>query len=119
MLEGESEFYIEDPLFMRIVQWQRDHPAAAGRERTRAGSAGGVGKVEVMDVDMSVISGAGGSGSVGGGGMSGAGGMGSARQGAVTPVRREMEDPDSSPLSSLDGTDGQVYFSPSSRPGLY
>ncbi|KAF8603313.1 hypothetical protein BDV93DRAFT_473322, partial [Ceratobasidium sp. AG-I] len=66
MLDGESEFYIEDPLFMRIVQWQRDHPAAAGREHTRAGSAGGAGKIEAMDVDMSVISGAGGSGSVGG-----------------------------------------------------
>lgn len=107
MLDGESEFYIEDPLFMRIVQWQRDHPAAAGREHTRAGSAGGT-KVEAMDVDMNVISGAGGSGGVGtgGGGTSGAGGMGAARQGAVTPVRREMEDPDSSPLSSLDGTDG-------------
>lgn len=108
MLDGEGDFYIEDALFQRIVQWQRDHPAAAGREHTRANSATvSVRKEEPMEVDFPM--GAGGSGGVGGS-VGGAGGMGS-RQGAVTPIRRELEDPDSSPLSSLDGTDGYVLSS--------
>ena len=94
MLEGEGDFYIEDPLFLRIVQWQRDHPTAV-RESTRATSSnahnGAVKKDDAMDVEMSAPS---------------AGP--STRHGAITPVRRDLEDPDSSPLSSLDGTDAYV-----------
>ncbi|KAB5592327.1 Cell surface glycoprotein 1 [Ceratobasidium theobromae] len=86
MLDGEGDFYIEDPLFKRILQWQRDHPAAPGREPTRSSNANGVRKEEPMEVDLhdSPV----------------------ARQGAVTPVHPNPDEPDSSPLSSLDGTDG-------------
>ncbi|KAG8746463.1 hypothetical protein FRC10_004902 [Ceratobasidium sp. 414] len=105
MLEGEGDFYIEDPLFLRIVQWQRDHPTAAGREPTRAGSANVNNPVAKeagqMDVEMSAPN---------------AGP--SARHGAITPVRRDLEDPDSSPLSSLDGTDAASPARRASAPTL-
>ncbi|KAG9091340.1 hypothetical protein FRC06_000604 [Ceratobasidium sp. 370] len=106
MLEGEGDFYIEDPLFLRIVQWQRDHPTAAGREPTRASSANvsntTARRDESMDVEMSAPN---------------AGP--SARHGAITPVRRDLEDPDSSPLSSLDGTDAASPVRQVSAPTLH
>ncbi|CUA76515.1 Cell surface glycoprotein 1 [Rhizoctonia solani] len=85
MLDGEGDFYTEDALFKRIVQWQRDHPAA-----TRASTTTPVAprKEEPMDIDLS-----------------GPDPTGS-RTGAMTPVRPNADEPDSSPLSSLDGTDG-------------
>lgn len=105
MLEGEGDFYIEDPLFLRIVQWQRDHPTAV-RESARATSANAhhvpVKKDDAMDVDI------------------GAPNVGSsARHGAITPVRRDLEDPDSSPLSSLDGTDANSPVRKASAPVLH
>ncbi|KAG8714961.1 hypothetical protein FRC08_011199 [Ceratobasidium sp. 394] len=105
MLEGEGDFYIEDPLFLRIVQWQRDHPTAAGREPARASSANvsnAAKQHEPMDVEMSAPN---------------AGP--SARHGAITPVRRDLEDPDSSPLSSLDGTDAASPARKASAPTLH
>ncbi|KAG9089353.1 hypothetical protein FRC07_012351, partial [Ceratobasidium sp. 392] len=103
MLDGEGDFYVEDPLFLRIVQWQRDHPTAAGREPARASSANHAAakKDDAMDVD------------------SGAPSAGpSARHGAITPIRRGLEDPDSSPLSSLDGTDAASPARKASAPVL-
>ncbi|KAH7334009.1 hypothetical protein B0J17DRAFT_577820, partial [Rhizoctonia solani] len=87
MLDGEGDFYTEDALFKGIVQWQRDHPAVTA---ARATSAGVPRKEEPMDIDLSAPV------------------PTDSRTGAMTPVRPNADEPDSSPLSSLDGTDGYV-----------
>ncbi|KAG8727348.1 hypothetical protein FRC12_022588, partial [Ceratobasidium sp. 428] len=104
MLDGEGDFYVEDPLFLRIVQWQRDHPTATGRESTRSNSANNAAmkKDDAMDIDMS-----------------GPSAGPSARHGAITPIQRNQEDPDSSPLSSLDGTDTASPVRKASAPTLH
>ncbi|CAE6484750.1 unnamed protein product [Rhizoctonia solani] len=91
MLDGEGDFYTEDTLFKRIVQWQRDHPVVPTRTSTSVPR-----KEEPMDIDLSgpIIT--------------------SSRTGATTPVRPNADEPDSSPLSSLDGTDG-TRVSPEGR----
>ncbi|CAE6470124.1 unnamed protein product [Rhizoctonia solani] len=86
MLDGEGDFYVEDALFKRIVQWQRDHPAATTRASTTASTVPK--KEESMDIDLQPPT------------------VTSSRTGAMTPVRPNADEPDSSPLSSLDGTDG-------------
>ncbi|CAE6472555.1 unnamed protein product [Rhizoctonia solani] len=93
MLDGEGDFYTEDALFKRIVQWQRDHPAVTA---ARATSTGIPRKEEPMDIDLSAPVST------------------DPRTGAMTPVRPNADEPDSSPLSSLDGTDG-TRVSPAGR----
>ncbi|CAE7223145.1 unnamed protein product [Rhizoctonia solani] len=86
MLDGEGDFYVEDNLFKRIVQWQRDHPIAVTRTSTTSTPVPR--KEEPMDIDLNAPAPTG------------------SRTGAMTPVRPNADEPDSSPLSSLDGTDG-------------
>ncbi|CAE6476694.1 unnamed protein product [Rhizoctonia solani] len=86
MLDGEGDFYTEDNLFKCIVQWQRDHPVAATRASTT--TPGAPRKEEPMEIDLNAPAATG------------------SRTGAMTPVRPSADEPDSSPLSSLDGTDG-------------
>ncbi|KAG8731590.1 hypothetical protein FRC11_003433 [Ceratobasidium sp. 423] len=94
MLDGEGDFYTEDALFKRIVQWQRDHPVAPTRASTTTASLPR--KEEPMDIDLNGPT------------------ITSSRTGATTPVRPNADEPDSSPLSSLDGTDG-TRVSPEGR----
>ncbi|CAE6480026.1 unnamed protein product [Rhizoctonia solani] len=86
MLDGEGDFYTEDALFKRIVQWQRDHPAATTRASTT--TPGAPRKEEPMEIDLNAPV------------------HTDSRTGAMTPIRPNADEPDSSPLSSLDGTDG-------------
>ncbi|QRW22738.1 hypothetical protein RhiXN_07774 [Rhizoctonia solani] len=94
MLDGEGDFYVEDALFKRIVQWQRDHPAATTRASTTTGTVPK--KEEPMDIDLQPPT------------------VTSSRTGAMTPIRPNADEPDSSPLSSLDGTDA-TRISPAGR----
>ncbi|KAF8752753.1 hypothetical protein RHS01_07334 [Rhizoctonia solani] len=94
MLDGEGDFYVEDALFKRIVQWQRDHPAATTRASTTTGTVPK--KEEPMDIDLQAPT------------------VTSSRTGAMTPIRPNADEPDSSPLSSLDGTDA-TRISPAGR----
>ncbi|GAB1522120.1 hypothetical protein RhiTH_005229 [Rhizoctonia solani] len=94
MLDGEGDFYVEDALFKRIVQWQRDHPAATTRASTTTGTVPK--KEEPMDIDLQAPA------------------VTSSRTGAMTPIRPNADEPDSSPLSSLDGTDA-TRISPAGR----